>query len=224
MSLQKIFGVTLVVCLTAASAAQADQDRRRGRRGRDDARVVVRPRIVVAPPVVHRRGGARRAQYARGWPYRSYGRGWYAPVHRPGIGFGIYIGSPGRYYAPYRRYSYAPPTYGYAAPIYGYPYAGPYAYNDPYPAHGAIYAAPPPDAYYGGVRLDVVPSDAAVHVDGYYAGVVDDFDGAWQRVALAPGPHRFEIAAPGYEPVTFDVNVQPNQTVRYRANLLPLRP
>jgi hypothetical protein len=155
-------------------------------------------------------------------PYRSYSRGWYAPVHRPGLGIGIYIGSP-RYYAPYRRYSYAPPVYGYAAPIYGYPYAG-YSYASPYPAYGAIYAAPPANAHYGGVRLDVEPSDAAVHVDGYYAGVVDDFDGTWQRVALAPGPHRIEIVAPGYEPVTFDVNVLPNQTVRYRADLTPLAP
>ena len=214
MSLQKILTLTLVLCLTSASVALADQERRRGRGRRDDGRVVVRP-----PVVVHRRV-APRAYYAPARPHWRYGRGWYAPVHRPGLGFGIYIGSPGRYYAPYRRYSYAPPVYGYAAPIYGYPFA----YNSPYPAHGAIYAAPPPNAYYGGVRLDVEPSDAAVHVDGYYAGIIDDFDGAWQRVALAPGPHRFEITAPGYEPVTFDVNVLPNQTVRYRADLLPLRP
>lgn len=214
MSLQKILALTLLLCLTSTSVALADQERRRGRGRRHDVRVVVRP-----PVVVHRRV-APRSYYAPARPDWRYGRGWYGPVHRPGLGFGIYIGSPGRYYAPHRRYSYAAPIYGYAAPIYGYPYA----YNSPYPAHGAIYAAPPSNAYYGGVRLDVEPSDAAVHVDGYYAGIVDDFDGAWQRVALAPGPHRFEITAPGYDPVTFDVNVLPHQTVRYRANLAPTRP
>src|SRR5687768_16633999 len=32
------------------------------------------------------------------------------------------------------------------------------------------------------VRVLVTPADAAVYVDGYYAGVVDDFDGILQRL------------------------------------------
>jgi len=37
------------------------------------------------------------------------------------------------------------------------------------------------------VRLDVSPRDAEVYVDGYYAGVVDDFDGILQRLRVEPG-------------------------------------
>jgi hypothetical protein len=143
-------------------------------------------------------------------------------VYRPGLGVGIYIGLPYLhgfaaygypYYAgPYYPYRYG--YYGYAAP---FPYAAPYPY--PYPAYGGIYAVPPAGSLYGGVRLDVTPRDAAVYVDGYYAGIVDDFDGAWQRVALAPGAHRFEIVSPGFETLTFDVNVRGNETVRYRGEM-----
>jgi hypothetical protein len=142
-------------------------------------------------------------------------------VYRPGIGFGIYIGAPywhsyvayGRpYYA--RPYAYPYGAYGYPAP-YPYPYPPAYAY----PSHTGIYAIPPANASYGGVRLEVTPRDAAVYVDGYYAGIVEDFDGAWERVALEPGPHRFEIVAPGLDTLTFEVNVRPNEVIRYRDDM-----
>jgi hypothetical protein len=72
--------------------------------------------------------------------------------------------------------------------------------------------------------LDVTPRDAAVHVDGYYAGIVDDFDGSLQRLALEPGPHRVEIVAPGYESIVFEVNVRPYQTVQYRGDMRRIVP
>jgi hypothetical protein len=147
----------------------------------------------------------------------------YRPVYRPRLGFGIYIGAPHGYVSygrPYyaRPYQY-PYAYGYAAP-YPYPYSPSYAY----PPYAGVYAAPPANASYGGVRLEVMPPDAAVYVDGFYAGIVEDFDGAWERVALAPGPHRFEIAAPGLEPLTFDVNVRPNEVIRYRGDMMRVVP
>jgi hypothetical protein len=136
------------------------------------------------------------------------------------VGYGYYHrGYRHRGYYPY-NYGYYPYNYGYYP--YNYGYSG---YGYPYPPYTAgISAVPPQGALYGGVRLDVTPRDASVYVDGYYAGIVDDFDGALQRVALEPGPHRFEITAPGYEPVTFEVNVQPHQTVRYRADMLRIVP
>ncbi len=225
MPFTRVAIASVVVCLTAASVAQAGQESRRGRgRGRD-GRVVVQPRGVVRPPVVARRdvGPRRVAPYA----YRAYGaRLAYRPVYRPGLGIGIYIGSPYRYgYARYGRPYYARP-YPHSSGYSGYasPYPYPYAYQSPdpyaYQSHAGIYAVPPPGSLYGGVRLEVRPNDAAVYVDGYYAGIVDDFDGAWQRVALEPGPHRFEIVAPGLETLTFEVNVRPNETVRYRGDMI----
>lgn len=160
--------------------------------------------VVVARP-------ARRAPVVRVAPgffpvapvvrHRPYG-------YRPGFSVGIYLGSP--YYGR-SRYPYA----------YRYPYPYPFAYLSPYPvpAYGSgAWVA------YGGVRLEVTPEDATVDVDGYYVGIVDDFDGTRQRVPLEAGPHHVEIRAPGYETVAFDVNVLPNQIIRYRGALLPARP
>ena len=63
------------------------------------------------------------------------------------------------------------------------------------------------------------PRDAAVYVDGYYAGIVDDFDGVFQRLTLEVGPHAIEIDADGLEPRYFDIYVDPARTVDLRADL-----
>ena len=129
-----------------------------------------------------------------------------------------------------------PPVYGYYNPRpYGYPYY-PYGYGtfglgylyyDPFRG----YAAPSPvynSGYYrrpfspfdiGELRLDVSPRHAQVFVDGYYAGTVDDYDGAFQAVKLESGAYRIEISAPGYETLTFDVRIAPGQKIRYRGDL-----
>src|SRR5262245_7934286 len=89
--------------------------------------------------------------------------------HRYGPSYSVFfgIGSGYRYGAPYsgRVYGYVP------APVYGAP------------------------IYYGDVRLQVRPREAQVFVDGYYAGIVDDFDGIFQRLTLTVGPHEIEIEA-----------------------------
>ena len=54
-----------------------------------------------------------------------------------------------------------------------------------------------PAATKGALRLKVKPVEASVYVDGYYVGVVDDFDGVFQRLRLEPGPHHLEIRAAG---------------------------
>jgi hypothetical protein len=71
----------------------------------------------------------------------------------------------------------------------------------------------------GAVQLKVTPNEAQVFVDGYYAGIVDDFDGIGQALELVAGPHRIEIRLEGYVPATFDVDVPPGQTITYRAEL-----
>jgi hypothetical protein len=48
------------------------------------------------------------------------------------------------------------------------------------------------------VRVLVTPKDAAVYVDGFYAGVVDDFDGVFQSLPLPPGGHTFAFFLEGY--------------------------
>jgi hypothetical protein len=131
-------------------------------------------------------------------------RPFYGPF-RPGLGF--YYGYP--WYGPY-AYGYGFPWYGYPGYGYGYGYYGPIA----------GYRTRP----YGGVRIDLPQRDAEVRVDGYYAGIVDDFDGRLQQLNLEPGPHRIEVRAEGFEPVSFEVNVERGRTITYRAALREARP
>ena len=99
-----------------------------------------------------------------------------------------------------------------------------YRYGSPY--SGRVYGYMGPQTYgsrvyFGDVRLMVRPREAAVYVDGYYAGIVDDFDGVFQRLTLEVGPHQIELDAPGLEPQYYDVYVDPAQTVTIRSDLYP---
>jgi hypothetical protein len=42
----------------------------------------------------------------------------------------------------------------------------------------------------------MTPRHAEVFIDGYYAGLVDDFDGIFQSLKLESGPYGVEIVAP----------------------------
>jgi hypothetical protein len=151
----------------------------------------IRPR-VIAP---YRSFGFYGYPYYRfGYPYYGYG----------GFSFGFYSGYP--YGALGLGYGY---PYGYA-----YPYLGGY-YGYPYGAVGGAYAPS-----YGGVRIVGAPREAPVYVDGYYVGVVNDFDGTYQHINLTPGVHKIEIRPNGAPPISFDVQIQPGQTITYRADLL----
>lgn len=96
------------------------------------------------------------------------------------------------------------------------PYSG---YYDPYGGYQRYPRSSYTFGYEGALRLKVKPRAASVWVDGYYVGLVDDFDGVFQRLHLETGPHRIDISAPGYEPLTFDVGLEPNQTLTYRGEL-----
>lgn len=78
------------------------------------------------------------------------------------------------------------------------------------------------EAGMGGLKLKVQPSSAEVRVDGYYMGTVDDFNGVFQKMELAAGPHHVDIIAPGYRSIGFDVRIEPNDVVTYRGELQPL--
>ena len=107
----------------------------------------------------------------------------------------------GGYYAPY----YDP--YFYADPWYGYQY--------PYPMrpYGYGYRNYEPEA---SVRLEVKPKEAEVYVDGYYAGIVDDFDGTFQRLRVEPGEHEIELWLDGYRTVKQKVYLTQDNTFRVK--------
>jgi hypothetical protein len=102
-------------------------------------------------------------------------------------------------------------------------YGGDYGYG----GYDSGYGYPPDysssDEDQGALRLKVKPREAEVYVDGYYAGVIDDFDGLFQRLHLAGGPHRIEIRAPGYQTLTVDVRVEPGHTTTYEGDLQKIR-
>jgi hypothetical protein len=72
----------------------------------------------------------------------------------------------------------------------------------------------------GGLRLKIEPKNADVFVDGYYAGMVNDFNGTFQHVNRRPGPHHIEVSASGYETLAFDLIIQSRHTMTYRGALL----
>ena len=113
-------------------------------------------------------------------------------------------------------------------PLYGYGAFGPgYFYSDPYRWYpgtsvygGSFYYRQPFSSFDDGeLRLDISPRDAQVYVDGYYAGTVDDFDGAFQSLKLESGAYHIEIVAPGYETMEFDVRITAGQKITYRSDL-----
>ena len=132
--------------------------------------------------------------------YRAYGGPRLVVPVRP---FPHYYGSGGRYSVYFGLGS------GY---LFGSPYSGRVYGNLAQSAYGSR-------VYYGDVRLMVQPRDAAVYVDGYYAGVVDDFDGVFQRLTLEVGPHQIELDARGLEPQFYDVYVDAAQTTTIRTEL-----
>jgi hypothetical protein len=114
-----------------------------------------------------------------------------------GVGFGGYYGG---YYDPF-------------GPNGGYGYGG--AGSSP---------SSPQDEDDGALKLKVKPREASVYADGSYVGRVDDFDGVFQHLRLSAGPHHIEICAPEYEPLAFDVVIEPGETVTYQGELKKVSP
>ena len=56
-------------------------------------------------------------------------------------------------------------------------------------------------------------------MDGYFVGTVDQFDGAFQKLALNTGRHKVEVKADGFETAEFDVLINPEQTVTFQGDL-----
>jgi hypothetical protein len=127
----------------------------------------------------------------------------YPPI---GVGYGGF----GLFFDPFwHGFGYSNFGYGYAYSPFSYPYYGPGEYGDPFDTTGPT----------GSIRLNVQPTSAEVYVDGYYAGIVDDFDGHFQHLNLTPGPHHIEITAPGFQPLTVDVVIEPHRKIDYRGRM-----
>ena len=58
----------------------------------------------------------------------------------------------------------------------------------------------------------------------YHAGVVDDFDGTFQRLHIAPGGHAITLHLEGYRTVTQNIYVTPDDTLKLQLAMDKLRP
>jgi hypothetical protein len=168
-----------------------------------------RPTLRSRPIVINnnygnggRRGGGRyttyrgRHGYSRNHIYGSY---FYFPGYSTfsvGIGYGA-------------NYRYAPYWHGSYGQAYGY---DAYGYQSSYRN----------DYYTGSLRLKVQPRFGEVFVDGYYVGLVNDYDGVFQRLRLEEGPHHIEITEAGFVPLEFDVLILPGETITYEGYLTAL--
>lgn len=151
-----------------------------------------RPRPGTGSGTRDRYGNDR--DHYRSYPYSSY---YYDPYY--------YSWGYGR--RPYGLYG-----YGYGYYDYGYSYGDYYGYY--------------PSSYYRSYRYRsgniaqlrtlVEPAKTRVYVDGYYAGIVDDFDGLLQRLNVSPGRHEITLKLEGYKSHTFAIYANRDQTLKLR--------
>jgi PEGA domain len=136
-----------------------------------------------------------------GYPYYPYGF-W-------GAGYGYGLGS--LYFDPfwYGGYGFGYPGFGYAGGYYG--------------GGGGGYSSSQSYSESGSLRLKIDPRSAQVYVDGYFVGVVDSFDGVFQKLGLEGGGHKVELKADGYEPLEFEVLITPGETVTYKGEMKRIR-
>ena len=103
--------------------------------------------------------------------------------------------------------------YGYGGYGHGYGYGGygPYGYGG--------YR----DASTGAVRIEVSPKGARDEIEVYVnearAGVVDDFDGFFQRLYLEEGEYEIELRLPGYKPLRTSIFVARGNTYNLRGQM-----
>jgi hypothetical protein len=72
------------------------------------------------------------------------------------------------------------------------------------------------------VRMRVEPEeaeDAAVYVDGFYAGIVDDFNGVFQSLPLTPGGHTIILYLAGFRTVRHNLYLGPASSFKLRATM-----
>jgi hypothetical protein len=142
-------------------------------------------------------------------------------AHHPGGGTGRYYSHGHYYHGHYYGHGYYPYYYGGYYPYFYfggyypyydgyYPYSGGgynYDYSSPY--DGPYYGAEP-----GSVRLIVDPENTKVYVDGYYSGVVDDYDGLFQHLDLPMGKHEIILRLDGYQSQRLKVYVPSGETLK----------
>ena len=75
------------------------------------------------------------------------------------------------------------------------------------------------------LRLRIAPEpaeDAAVYVDGFYAGVVDDFNGVFQALPLTAGGHTITLYLAGSQTIRRNIYMSPGSMFTLHETMPPL--
>ncbi len=70
------------------------------------------------------------------------------------------------------------------------------------------------------IKLDVLPTRAAVFVDGVYTGHVSEFSGLGRGLLVTPGKRKITITLPGYQTFETDIDLVANQKSTIKTNLV----
>lgn len=183
----------------------------------------------AVPPWARSRGTTPATDTAvpRTTPHPTPGQGLPSVFFYPGysVCYGCGIGGFYDYYDPFFGAIY-PPMFGYGMGLGlgAYPMFDPsvgYGSGDPYNYGVGSYSSSQYSASHedGNLKLKVKPRSAKVYVDGYYVGIVDEFDGAFQKLPLTAGRHHVKIEADGYESAEFDAVITADKTVTFQGDL-----
>jgi len=119
-------------------------------------------------------------------------------------------------YPPYPTDIYVPFFVSWGIPlVYWDPFEGVPSAPETYPGGGNNHGGKDQ----GSLKLKVKPRNAKVYVDGFYVGLVDEFDGARQKLTLNGGRHRVEIRAEGFETAVLEVLVTPERMVTFAGEM-----
>jgi hypothetical protein len=161
-------------------------------------------RAVPRPPY-HNGSGGYYPGYGHGGHYPYYGYRPYYPYYGYGGYYGYYPGfywGVGAYFGPYY---YSPWLYS----SWYYPYD--YYYYDYGPGGASL-------------KVEVQPKTAEVYVDGYLAGIVDQFDGMFQSLSVEPGEHEITVYQEGFRSIRQRLYLSAGSTIRIKGALEKLAP
>lgn len=152
------------------------------------------------------------------------------PAARPGYGYPTHYPANGhRGYYPYYGYrgyygGYYPAYYWGVGAYYWPYYYSPWFYSTSwvYPAYYAYDEAGPAGG--ASLKVDVDPKTAEVYVDGFLAGIVDQFDGMFQSLPIEPGEHEITVYQEGYQSIRQRLYLSPGSSQRLKGAMVKLAP
>jgi hypothetical protein len=184
--------------------------------------------IVIAPTAFAQRDGA--LVYGHGFNSRGFvggpahfPRAYYTFRPRRSLGSGLWAGYPFAY------------QYTFYDPFFYYPYDSSYSDDSSVPQYPDGYlssdeSAPtystswssmvqPDQTNMGGMSFDVTPPTAELFVDNMRVSPVGQFTPTTQPVGLAAGYHHIEIRTPGYQTMSFDMDIVEGEVTPFQGTM-----